>query len=74
MNILYICTFEKRKYLSFLVQDEEAIGRSNSCCFSPFGNTSGVKGIKIHQFVQADLAVLGFSWIQMCRINPAKFT
>lgn len=57
----YEYTYEKEKYLSFLVQEREAIGRSNSQCSSPLGNTSEVKGIKIHQFVQADLAVLGFS-------------
>lgn len=61
MSILYICTYEKGKYLSSLVQEKEAIGRSNSCCSSPLCNTSEVKGIKIHQFVLADLAVLGFS-------------
>lgn len=54
---------ERRKMSdgSFSCRKKEAIGRSKPCCYYPLCNTSKVKGIKIHQFVQPDLAALVFS-------------
>jgi len=58
---MHIAERRKISHGSFFVQEKEAIGKSKPCCYYPLLNTSKVKGIKIHQFVQPDLVVLVFS-------------